>query len=216
MPRDRPRTSPRYCGWRRRRQTAAPASRPSRPSGPRGPAARIAARTCAARFRPPWRARWASRSAGRACAPGSRAPPRPRRARPGADAPRCRAWSRWRGGRIAPPRIPYSRRTCAPVEVERVHEPERLLLNEALDVLAADQRQVLAEFRPVEIEQHGAVAHLLLRHLVEDLGGGRIFLAQPFGKAAVDAAVLVLVGDGKREDFLFAELGKAFHGHPAL
>src|SRR5437762_3216475 len=114
MPRGRPETSPTYCGWRRLRQRAAPASTPSRPSVPRGP--------------------------------------------------------------------------------------------------AADQRQVFAEFRPVEVEQHGAVAHLLLRHLVEDLGGGRIFRAQPFGKAAIDAAVLVLVGDGKREDFLFGELGKALHG----
>jgi hypothetical protein len=60
------------------------------------------------------------------------------------------------------------------------------------------------------------VAHLLFRHLVEDLGGGRIFRAQPFGKAAIDAAVLLLVGDGKREDFLFGEFSKAFHGAPAL
>ena len=82
--------------------------------------------------------------------------------------------------------------------------------------LAADQRQVFAEFRPVEVEQHGAVAHLLFRHLVEDLGRGRIFLAQPFGEAAIDTAVLVLVGDGKREDFLFGQVGKAFHGGPAL
>ena len=90
------------------------------------------------------------------------------------------------------------------------------LLDEALDVLAADQRQVFAEFRPVELEQHGAVAHLLVRHLVEHLGRGRIFLAQPFGEAAIDAAVLVLVGDGEREDFLFGEVGKAFHGGPPI
>ena len=98
------------------------------------------------------------------------------------------------------------------VEAERVHQPQRLLLDEALDVLAADQRQVLAELRPVEIEQHGAMAHLLVRHLVEDLGRGRICLAQSLGEAAIDAAVLVLVGDGEREDFLFGEIGKAFHG----
>src|SRR5262249_50371215 len=101
------------------------------------------------------------------------------------------------------------------VEVERVHEPQWLLLNEALHILAADQRQIFAELRAVEVEQHGAVAHLLLRHLVEDLGRGGICLAQPLGEATIDAAILVLVGDGQRENLLFGEFGKTFHG-PAL
>ena len=38
-----------------------------------------------------------------------------------------------------------------------------------------------------------------------------ILLAQALGEAAIDAAVLVLVGDGEREDFLLGEVGKAFH-----
>ncbi len=89
------------------------------------------------------------------------------------------------------------------VEAERAHQPERLaVVDEALDVLAADQRQVLAEFLAVHVEQHGAVAHLLVGHFVEHLGGGGKRLAQALGEAAVDAAVLVLVGDGEREDFL--------------
>ncbi len=33
-------------------------------------------------------------------------------------------------------------------------------------------------------------------------------LAQAFGKAAIDAAVVLLVGDGQRQDFLLAEIGK--------
>ena len=90
------------------------------------------------------------------------------------------------------------------------------MLDEALDVLAADQRQVFAEFLAIEIDQHAAVAYLLLRHLVEDLGGGRVVIAQPHGKAAVDAAVLVLGGDGERKDFLLGEIGKALHGGPAI
>ena len=65
--------------------------------------------------------------------------------------------------------------------------------------------------RAVEVEQHGAVAHLLVGHLVEHLGGGRELLAQSLGEAAVDAAVLVLVGDGEREDFLLGQIGKTFH-----
>jgi hypothetical protein len=60
------------------------------------------------------------------------------------------------------------------------------------------------------------VAHLLLRHLVEHLGRGGVFLAQPLGEAAIDATVLLLVGDGEREDFLLGEVGKAFHGVPVF
>ncbi len=52
---------------------------------------------------------------------------------------------------------------------------------------------------------------LLVRHLVEHLGGGREGLAQAFGEAAIDAAVLVLVGNGERQDFLLGKIGKALH-----
>ena len=100
------------------------------------------------------------------------------------------------------------------IEVELRHQPQRLLGDEAFDVLAADQWQVLAEFRPVEVEQHGAMARLLVGHLVEHLGGGRVLLAQALGKAAVDPAVLVLIGDRERQDFLFGEIGETFHGWP--
>ena len=40
--------------------------------------------------------------------------------------------------------------------------------------------------------------------------------AQPLGEAAIDAAVLFLVGDGEREDFLLGEVGEAFHGSLTL
>ncbi len=82
-----------------------------------------------------------------------------------------------------------------------------------LHVLAADQRQVFAEFLPVEVDTACVRwRDLLVRHLVEHLGGGGKLLAQAFGEAAVDAAVLLLVGDGEREDFLLGQVGKAFHG----
>ncbi len=90
------------------------------------------------------------------------------------------------------------------------------MVDEALDVLAADQRQVLAELLAVEIEQPGAVGDLFLRHLVEHLGGGGELLAQALGEAAVDAAVLLLVGDGQRQNFLFGQVGKSFHGAPLV
>ena len=98
------------------------------------------------------------------------------------------------------------------LQPERAHQPQRLLgMQEALDVLAADQRQIFAEFLAVEVVEHGAVVHLLFGHLVEHLGGGGELLAQAFGEAAVDAAVLFLVGDGERQHFLLGQVGKFFH-----
>ena len=101
------------------------------------------------------------------------------------------------------------------LEAERPHQPQRLLrLQEALDVLPADQRQVVSEFLAIEIEQHRAVMHFLFGHLVEYLCGGRELLAQTFGKTAIDAAILFLVGDGEGQNFLLAEIGKSFHALP--
>ena len=94
----------------------------------------------------------------------------------------------------------------------RISHERRFVRDETLDVLAADQRQIIAEFLPIEVEQHRAMVHLLLGHLVEDLGGGRILLAQTLGETAIDAAVFFLIGDRKRQNFLLGEVGKAFHG----
>src|SRR5262245_3446105 len=97
------------------------------------------------------------------------------------------------------------------VDAKRTYEPERLLVDEALHVLAADEWQVIAELRPVEVEQHGAVAYLLVRHLVEHLGGGAILLAEALREAAIDAAVLLFVANGERQNFLRGEVGEALH-----
>src|SRR5436190_1684667 len=83
----------------------------------------------------------------------------------------------------------------ASVDTERTHQPERLVGDEALDVLPADQRQIVAEFRAIELEQHGAVPDLLVRHLVENFGGSGELLAQAFGETTIDATVLLLVAD---------------------
>jgi hypothetical protein len=85
------------------------------------------------------------------------------------------------------------------------------VVDEALDVLAPDQRQILAEFRSMEIEQHAAMPCFLVGHLVEDFGGGGVVLAQSLCEAAVDAAVLFLIGDSEREDLLLGEFNKALH-----
>src|SRR5262249_38886186 len=35
---------------------------------------------------------------------------------------------------------------------------------------------------------------------------------EAFGKATIDTAVLLLVGNGKRQHVLFGQIGKSFHG----
>ena len=48
------------------------------------------------------------------------------------------------------------------LERQRAHQPNRLAVDETLHVLAADQREVIAEARPVEFDQPAAVTRLLL------------------------------------------------------
>ena len=78
--------------------------------------------------------------------------------------------------------------------------------------LAADRRQVRPEPLFVELQQHVPVFRLLAGHLLEDLGGGGIALAQVFGEAQIDAAVLLFAGNGDGQDFAFCQCGKALHG----
>ena len=67
-------------------------------------------------------------------------------------------------------------------------------------VLAADQRDVLAEFPPVDVQQAAAMSPLLGRHLGKDIRAAGIFGAQALGDVQIDTAVLFLIGDGKGED----------------
>ena len=90
--------------------------------------------------------------------------------------------------------------------------PDRLVLDEAAHILAADQRNMLAEFRPVQFEQALAMLALFLGHLGEDLGAAGILAPQALGDVGIDAVVLFLVGDRQGEDFAFGEVGKVAHG----
>ncbi len=72
-------------------------------------------------------------------------------------------------------------------------------------MLAADQRNALAEALPVLLDQDGAVVLLLRGHLVEDGGRMRIVVAQPVGIGAIDAPVVLFRGDGQRQHFLFGQ-----------
>ena len=72
-------------------------------------------------------------------------------------------------------------------------------------MLAPDQRDALAEARPVPLDQPRAVAVFLFGHLVEHLRRLRKLLAQPVGIGAVDAAVVLLGRDRQRQHLLFGQ-----------
>ncbi len=70
---------------------------------------------------------------------------------------------------------------------------------------------MLAEFLAKEIDKPAPVLVLLGRHLLEDLGGGGIALAQALGVLRENAAVLLLERNGKSKYLALVELRKRFH-----
>ena len=97
------------------------------------------------------------------------------------------------------------------VDAERPELPDRLADDVALDVLAANERDMLAEFRDEQVDQPAAVLVLLGRHFDEHLGGGGIVLAQALGEVGVDAPVLLLVGDRQGEHFALGKIVEIAH-----
>ncbi len=92
------------------------------------------------------------------------------------------------------------------VQAERTHQPHRPAVDEAFDVLAADQRDVLAELLLVELNQAGAVLRLLRLHLLEDHGAGGVGFAQAVGEIAVDAPVFFFERNRQGQNLALGEL----------
>src|SRR5208283_1260219 len=88
----------------------------------------------------------------------------------------------------------------------RPNQPHRLVLDETFDVMAADQRDMLAKALAVRFDQGAAMPGLLLLHFVKHLGRGGIGFAQSIGKIPVDARVLFLESNRKGKDFLLGEI----------
>jgi hypothetical protein len=97
------------------------------------------------------------------------------------------------------------------VQAERSHQPERLAMDEPANVLAANERDVLAELRPVELDQTVPMPALFGRHVRKDPGRRGIALAQPLREVVIDPLVLLLERDGEREDLLFRQVREVFH-----
>jgi hypothetical protein len=83
-----------------------------------------------------------------------------------------------------------------------LHQPGGLVLDEAGDVMAADQRDEVAELAAIGLGQAAAMLMLLLRHVGKDQGRCGKALAQRVGEGGVGARVVVLAGDRQRQQFL--------------
>ncbi len=77
------------------------------------------------------------------------------------------------------------------VERQVLGQPDRTAFQEALDVFAADRRQMRPKALFIEFEQHVPMAAFFLGHLLEDLGGVRVAFGEVFGEGHVNAAVLL-------------------------
>src|SRR5260370_20429635 len=84
--------------------------------------------------------------------------------------------------------------------------PEGAAVEKAFDVLAADERDVLAKPLAVDLKQGVAVPGLLGLHLFKNLGRGRVRFAESLGEVAIDPAILLFQGDRQGEDFALGEV----------
>ena len=92
------------------------------------------------------------------------------------------------------------------IEAERAQLPERAARDETAYVLTADQWNVFAEFLPEQLDQLPSMVALFNRHLGKYVRGCGILITQAFRDIGINAAVLLLVGDGQRQDFLFRQV----------
>ena len=76
------------------------------------------------------------------------------------------------------------------IQAQRADQPHGLARNEPLHVLPTDERNVLAEALPVQLEQPAPVARFFAAHAVENGSRGRKVLPEAFGVVGVDALIL--------------------------
>lgn len=116
-----------------------------------------------------------------------------------------------RGGlEIEPPRFGLHRSGLPAngLDLERAFEPDRLALDESLDVLLANQRNVFAKSRAVEFKQSMPMPGFFFAHPLKCLGRRGIGRPDSVGKIGINPPVFLLLGDGQRQDFTFRELLK--------
>src|SRR5713226_6461229 len=101
------------------------------------------------------------------------------------------------------------------LNAQRTGQPDRAPLDESLDVLPPNQRNVLAEAVSVGLDEAGAMLRFLLAHVVEDLRGVGIRFAQTISEIAVDATVLFFQKHSQSQNLSLGKLSE-FLRHPFL
>ena len=128
---------------------------------------------------------------------------------PGADVGRP-----GRGRLVEPPRLDLHH--LGPVTGllgrQRVVGPDRLAADEPADVVAAHQRDVLAEPLAEHPQQPVPVPVLVGPHPAELVGDLRVLLLERRGQVLVDAGVLLLQRDRQGEDLPLGQAVEAAHG----
>jgi hypothetical protein len=99
------------------------------------------------------------------------------------------------------------------LDPQRADEPFGAPFDETLHVLPTDQRDVLAEFLAIEIEQRLPMLRFLRLHLLEHLGGSWVRLAKPIGKITVNAPIFFLEKYRQRQNFALSEIFETLLGH---
>ena len=92
------------------------------------------------------------------------------------------------------------------VDAERTSQPHRPAMDETLDVLAADKRDVLAEALAVQVDEAAAVLGFVLLHLREHGSRGGIRFAQTFDEISVNPAILFFERDCQGEDLTLGQV----------
>ena len=91
----------------------------------------------------------------------------------------------------------------------RLDKPHRLPTNEALDVLATDERDVLPEALLINPDQLAAVFRFLGGHAAEDVRAAGVVCLERRGEILVNSPILLLERNRQGEDFTFAEVVKS-------
>jgi hypothetical protein len=89
--------------------------------------------------------------------------------------------------------------------------PDSLAVEKAAHVVAADQRDMVAEFFLEQVDQAAAVLALFGGHIEEHLGRPWKIRVQALGDIHIDPAVFLLGADREGEDFTFTEFGEIAH-----
>ena len=70
---------------------------------------------------------------------------------------------------------------------------------------------MLAEFRPIQLDQPMPMPILLGPHLLEHLGRGRIIFFHRVGEVGVNPGIFLFQRDGQRKQFLWAKALERSH-----